>query len=152
MATILYSSIVNGDSVAFDPATDILSFDTNAINSTAVGLSDASDYIGIGISASGKTFSLPATVSLAQLTTSNVVFADGSRVIIGDNTTGTTNDGLANTLTGTNFNDQLLGLAGNHRLGGGSGNDTMIFGAGAAAQFAVIGTNLAMTAAEVTVT
>ena len=67
------------------------------------------------------------------MTTSNVAFADGSRVIIGDNTTGTTNDGLANTLTGRNFNDQLLGLAGNDRLGGGTGNDTMIFGAGAMA-------------------
>lgn len=95
MANILYSSIVNGDSVAFDPAIDILFFDTNAINATAVGLSDASDYICIGFSVGGKAFSLPATVSLAQLTTSNVVFADSSRVIICDNTSGTTNDGLA---------------------------------------------------------
>lgn len=130
MATILYSSIANGDSIAFDPASDILSFDTNEISAAALSLTYAADYAGISITAGGKTFSLTPSVSLAQLTTSNVTFADGSRLIVGDNTTGTVNDGLANTLTGTNFNDQLLGLAGNDVLNGGAGADSMAGGAG----------------------
>jgi Ca2+-binding RTX toxin-like protein len=130
MATRLFSNITNGSIVDFDPATDILSFDSPTFNATLLGVSHAGDYTGISLTAGGVTFSLTATVSLASLTTGNVLFADGSRLIVGDDTS-SGNDLLANTLTGSTGNDQLLGLAGNDTLVGGAGNDVLNGGTGA---------------------
>jgi hypothetical protein len=78
----------------------------------------------------GITFSLSTTVSLASLTTGNVIFADGSRLIVGDDSS-SGNDILANTLIGSTGHDQLLGLAGNDTLVGGAGNDVLNGGTGA---------------------
>jgi hypothetical protein len=72
MATRLFSSIINGSLVDFDPATDILSFDSPPSSAASLGLSHAGDYTGISLSAGGITFSLTASVSLASLTTGNV--------------------------------------------------------------------------------
>jgi hypothetical protein len=56
MATILFSSITNGSTVAFDPATDILSFDSPTFSAASLGLSYAGDYTGISLTAGGITF------------------------------------------------------------------------------------------------
>jgi tricorn protease-like protein len=130
MATRLFSSIINGSLVDFDPATDILSFDSPPISAASLGLSHAGDYTGISLSAGGITFSLSASVSLASLTTGNVRFANGSRLIVGDDSS-SGNDILANTLIGSTGHDQLLGLAGNDTLVGGAGNDVLNGGTGA---------------------
>jgi Ca2+-binding RTX toxin-like protein len=130
MAIRLFSSIVNGSILDFDPANDILSldipsFDSPTISAAALGLSHAGDYTGIGLTAGGIAFSLTPTVSLASLTTVNVIFADGSRLIVGDDSS-SGNDLLANTLIGTAGNDVLNGGTGADLLRGGLGNDTYV--------------------------
>ena len=118
MATILFSSITNASKVPFNPASDILSFDTPTFHAASLGLSYADDYTGISLTAGAITFELSTTVNLTSLTTGNVIFADGSRLIVGDDSS-SGNDILANTLIGTAGHDQLLGLAGNDTLVGG---------------------------------
>jgi Ca2+-binding RTX toxin-like protein len=130
MATILFSSITNGSTVAFNPASDILSFDSPTFNAAWLGLSYAGDYTGISLTAGAITFNLTPTVNLASLTTGNVIFADGSRLIVGDDSS-SGNDILANTLIGSTGHDQLLGLSGNDTLVGGAGNDVLNGGTGA---------------------
>jgi Ca2+-binding RTX toxin-like protein len=130
MATILFSSITNGSTVAFNPASDILSFDSPTFHAAWLGLSYAGDYTGISLTAGAITFNLTPTVNLASLTTGNVIFADGSRLIVGDDSS-SGNDILANTLIGSAGHDQLLGLAGNDTLVGGAGNDVLNGGTGA---------------------
>jgi Ca2+-binding RTX toxin-like protein len=130
LATILFSSITNGSTVAFNPASDILSFDSPTFNAAWLGLSYAGDYTGISLTVGAITFNLTATVSLASLTTGNVIFADGSRLIVGDDSS-SGNDILANTLIGSAGHDQLLGLSGNDTLVGGAGNDVLNGGTGA---------------------
>jgi hypothetical protein len=110
MATILFSSITNASKVPFNPASDILSFDTPTFHAASLGLSYADDYTGISLTAGAITFELSTTVNLTSLTTGNVIFADGSRLIVGDDSS-SGNDILANTLIGTAGHDQLLGLA-----------------------------------------
>jgi Ca2+-binding RTX toxin-like protein len=130
MATILFSSITNASKVPFNPASDILSFDTPTFHAASLGLSYADDYTGISLTAGAITFELITTVNLTSLTTGNVIFADGSRLIVGDDSS-SGNDILANTLIGTAGHDQLLGLAGNDTLVGGAGNDVLNGGTGA---------------------
>jgi Ca2+-binding RTX toxin-like protein len=129
LATILFSSITNGSTVAFNPASDILSFDSPTFHAAWLGLGYAGDYTGISLTAGAITFNLTATVNLASLTTSNVIFADGSRLIVGDDSS-SGNDNLANTLIGSAGHDQLLGLAGNDVLNGGTGADLLKGGLG----------------------
>ncbi len=130
MATILFSSITNASKVPFNPASDILSFDTPTFHAASLGLSYADDYTGISLTAGAITFELSTTVNLTSLTTGNVIFADGSRLIVGDDSS-SGNDLLANTLIGGAGHDQLLGLAGNDTLAGGAGNDVLNGGTGA---------------------
>ncbi|MEF8708956.1 MAG: M10 family metallopeptidase C-terminal domain-containing protein [Candidatus Accumulibacter propinquus] len=130
MATILFSSITNASKVPFNPASDILSFDTPTFHAASLGLSYADDYTGISLTAGAITFELSTTVNLTSLTTGNVIFADGSRLIVGDDSS-SGNDILANTLIGSAGHDQLLGLAGNDTLVGGAGNDVLNGGTGA---------------------
>jgi Rod binding domain-containing protein len=129
LATILFSSITNGSTVAFNPASDILSFDSPTFHAAWLSLGYAGDYTGISLTAGAITFNLTATVNLASLTTGNVIFADGSRLIVGDDSS-SGNDNLANTLIGSAGHDQLLGLAGNDVLNGGTGADLLKGGLG----------------------
>ncbi|MFT3954125.1 MAG: hypothetical protein QM722_06945 [Piscinibacter sp.] len=131
MATILFSSIANGALVAFDPAVDILVFDDASISASAVQLSyDAANLDSIGFSVGGVSFTLSAAVLVTALTSSNVTFADGSRLLIGDDNPAA-NDIAANLLTGGAGGDQLLGLQGSDTIAGGAGNDWLDGGLGA---------------------
>src|SRR5687768_18616187 len=67
----------------------------------------------------GKDITLLNTVP-AQLALSNVTFADGSRLLIGDTTTSTAGDDAANTLTGTAGRDYLNGWGGVDTMNGGA--------------------------------
>ncbi|MBL8398610.1 MAG: PD40 domain-containing protein, partial [Candidatus Accumulibacter sp.] len=130
MATIFYSGIANGSTVAFNPAIDILSFDHLAISAASLTLNYAADFTVISVTTPlGVSFSLSPTVSLVSLTTSNFTFADGSQLIIGDNSSGAA-DPLANTVIAGAQNDQLLGLSGGDTLLGGAGDDLLDGGAG----------------------
>ena len=120
----------------FNPLVDKLRFDDLAISAASVVL-DLSTGITSVFSVGGKTVTV--NTAPATLTSTNVTFADGSLLLVGDNTTGTANDGGNNTSTGSGFNDQLLGFEGNDtlignagadKLIGGDGNDTLVGGAG----------------------
>ena len=127
MALISWSTLVDGEVVDFNPLVDKLRFDDLAISAASVVL-DLSTGITSVFSVGGKTVTV--NTAPATLTSTNVTFADGSLLLVGDNTTGTANDGGNNTLTGSGFNDQLLGFGGNDTLIGGAGNDMLDGGTG----------------------
>jgi Ca2+-binding RTX toxin-like protein len=133
MAIYNWSALINGDIFgvgllsSFDPAVDQLVFDTGI---SAVDLTiDGDDVSPVTIfSHGGKTVTLDK--SLLAITTSNVTFATGSLLVVGDNTTGIVNDGGANTITGGSFNDVLFGQAGDDRLVQTLGSDVIFGGDG----------------------
>ena len=135
MALFNWSELADGQVVAFNPLVDKLRFDDLAISAASVVL-DISTGITSVFSVGGKTVTV--NTAAATLTSTNVTFADGSLLLVGDNTTGTANDGGNNTRTGSGFNDQLLGFGndtliggvGNDILNGGTGNDKLNGGAG----------------------
>jgi Ca2+-binding RTX toxin-like protein len=63
---------------------------------------------------------------LGQLSATNFTFADGSRILIGNNKTGTASDDSTNKLIGTAHNDLLIGLGGNDILDGRNGSDNYV--------------------------
>ena len=65
-----------------------------------------------------------------QLTSSNVTFSTGGKLLIGDETSGTANDDIDNTLTGTANGDLIIGYGGNDSMSAGDGDD-LIYIAGA---------------------
>ncbi len=76
------------------------------------------------------TVKLP--LALKSVTTSNVVFSDGSVLVVGDNKSGTSGDDRANSFdiarnfaAAANKNNQMIGLGGDDRLSGGNGNDKL---------------------------
>jgi len=121
MARYTFSK-VNGSTLGFDPAADELRIDTGS----------ASDLVlrqvsgGLQFVLGGGSVTLTG-VPLARLGTSNVRFSDRSRLLVGDNNSGATNDDAANTLRGGSTNDLLVGLGGNDSLDGAGGNDTALF-------------------------
>jgi Ca2+-binding RTX toxin-like protein len=127
MATFDWTSLNDGDVLApFDPDADILNFDDAGISAAALLIdTSGSDLV---ISFEGKT----VTVQMAphSATSTNVTFADGSVLLIGDDTSGTASDNAANILIGGNFNDQLIGLGGADTLDAGDGDDLVNGGLG----------------------
>jgi len=123
MTTFNWMSLNDGDVIAFDPLVDIFQFNDATISAADIGVNGDTETLPplTFLSFGGKTVTLQ--VNPLMLTTTNVTFADGSRIFIGDNTTGTTADDMDNTLVGTAFDDQLIGLSGNDMLSGGDGND-----------------------------
>lgn len=96
MAAYNWSTLVNNSLLLFNPFADQLVFDDPAISAAAVQLgSNGADWT---FSYGGKTVRL--SIAPTALTRGNVVFADGSVLLVGDNATGTTNDYLDNTLAG----------------------------------------------------
>jgi len=131
MATILFSTLTHNQTIGFDPLADVLSFDGIGISAAAVVLNHAADFTAVSLTAGGKTVNLTPMVSLMQLTPGNIVFANGSRLLVGDLLTATTGDAGDNVLLGSEQADCLLGLDGNDSLTGGSGNDWLDGGTGA---------------------
>ena len=126
MATRLFSSILDGtlaSPVPFDPLSDLLHFDTPALSAASLRVTTGVDFTGIRIEAGGTVFDLSPTVSLLQLTTTNVTFLDGSRLVVGDDAVAG-RDGSANLLLGGPGDDLLNGLGGSDTMDGGAGNDT----------------------------
>lgn len=122
MATTNFSSLVNPSNIlSFNTATDTLVFDSPSIS--AARLLIRSDLItGTTFSYEGKSVTLSGIFSLA-LSPANVVFADGSLLLFGDQTNGMTNDFLGQTFTGGAGNDAMLGLSGVDTMAGEAGND-----------------------------
>jgi len=131
VATILFSTLTHNQTISFDPLADVLSFDDAGLSAGQLSLDYAPDHTWNSFTLSGKTIFFDGIVNLAQLTTCNVLFANGSQLLVGDNTTGTASDADANTLIGTTGSDYLLGLGGDDSLTGNAGADTLDGGAGA---------------------
>jgi Ca2+-binding RTX toxin-like protein len=141
MATILWSTLLDGSTIAFDPATDVLRFD-----STSISAADRNMLTWTGndviFSVGGKADpSLNHTVHFTMtgggraLTDANVLYDNGSKLFVGDNShsigNGTsTFDDAANILTGTAGGDRFVGLGGNDTLNGLGGNDTFVLNNG----------------------
>jgi len=126
MATILFSSLSNNQTIAFDPLNDVLSIDDSGLSAALLTLDYAADYTWNGFTLGGKTLFFGNSVNLARVTTGNVIFADNSWLLVGDNTTGTAGDASANTLIATAQSDYLMGLGGADTLMGGAGDDTYV--------------------------
>ena len=127
MATYQFSALADGQQISFNPAVDILRFDQTAIAAADVLVAAVGANLRISV---GSKDVLLTNVSSLQLATSNITFADGSRLLFGDNTTGTANDNAANSLVGTAGRDHLMGFGGADTLNGGAGNDVYIVGTG----------------------
>ncbi|BBL74415.1 beta strand repeat-containing protein [Methylomagnum ishizawai] len=128
MATYNFSALTNNQSLSFNPATDFLNFDNAGLQ--AASGSFAQNGADLWITYAGKTVKLTG-VALAQVSSTHFTFANGSKVLIGDNTTtATATDGAANSLIGTAQGDYLNGLGGNDTLDSGAGADKLIGGAG----------------------
>jgi len=131
MAVFQFSALSDGQSIAFNPNTDVLNFDQTTVAAADLRVT------AVGTSIRVEVFSGPQTgkdvtlqnVSPPQLATTNVTFADGSKLLFGDNSTAQ-NDNLANSLTGTAGRDLLQGFGGADTMNGGAGNDAYIVGAG----------------------
>ncbi len=129
MATFNFNTITNGQSITFNPATDIFQFDDPAINAGLGSITSVGSNLNFVYP--GKSFSL-MNVSLGQLTSKNITFTSGSKLLVGDDTTNTINDDSSNTLlSGGTQPDLLYGMGGNDTLNGGGNADVMIGGDGA---------------------
>ena len=128
MTSKIFSQLTNGSSVSFNTANDILILDTASAAGYTVGTSAA----GTSFTAGGKTITL-SHVALGALTSSNVSVPGGSVVVVGDNTTATDLDDLAQGAGGVlvtvpgSGNDLIYGLGGSDVINGQDGAD-IIFG------------------------
>ena len=126
-----FSALSDGAAISFDPHSDVLNFDQTAISAADIqALTEGADVRLTVISGAhaGKDVLL-SDVNLLQLASFNISFANGSRLLLGDNSVAL-NDNAANLLTGSAGNDLLNGLGGIDTLNGGGGNDRYIVGAG----------------------
>ena len=125
MTVYNWSTLTNNQQIAFNPSTDKLTFDSSSISATSL-------YIWWSNTVSTTFIYGSQTVTLLtdvrSISTSNVSFANGSLLIIGDNTIGTITDDTANSLTGSSNNDALYGLGGNDIISAGAGNDSIQIG------------------------
>src|SRR3982750_969452 len=130
MAVYNFSALSSGQAIAFNPSADVLNFDQSAISAANLGVTVEGINSRIAVLSgtdAGKSVVLQNTSPL-QLATSNITFANSSLLLFGDNSAGTANDNLANTLDGTAGNDLLQGFGGADTLNGGAGNDTYTCG------------------------
>ncbi|WP_426573627.1 hypothetical protein [Aquihabitans sp. McL0605] len=123
--TYLFSTLTAGQTVVFDPDADVLRFDGPAISAASVRLNDG--YNGLIVTAAAKTVYVNG-LFLAGVSTTNVTFADGSVVRIGDGTTSNATDGAAQTwsLAASSKANLLMGLGGLDHLIGGAGPDRLL--------------------------
>jgi D-alanyl-D-alanine carboxypeptidase len=108
-----------------------LRFVSGSANAVDLHTTDHGLAFGLG----GATLTLDRT--LAATTTDSVRFADGSVLVVGDNSAGTSRDNKANSIdilrdfaSAAHANNQILGLGGNDTLSGGNGNDKILGGGG----------------------
>src|SRR5690242_13592942 len=105
MAVFNWTALNNNQTIGFNPAVDVLNFNDGTIAAADLQLtlnSGASPFTRFSVG--GKTVTLQSDAR--TITTTNVVFADRSELLIGDNATATTNDDSANTIVGGDGDDQ----------------------------------------------
>ena len=117
MAVYRFSALNDGQAISFNPSADVLSFDQSSIAAADVRASVEGG--GLRFSVGTKDVFLN-NVSTNQVSSSNVVFADGSRLLFGNN--------ASNLLAGTAGRDHFEGFGGADTLDGGAGADVMYGG------------------------
>ncbi|OGA68839.1 MAG: hypothetical protein A3G83_15695, partial [Betaproteobacteria bacterium RIFCSPLOWO2_12_FULL_68_20] len=143
MTTYNWTALIDGQNIVFDPLVDVLNFNDAGIQAAAVTVV-LGGTTSLTLSYPGKTVTL--LMNPLSATQTNIVFADGSKLLIGDDATGTANDDAANTLTGGAGDDRLVGLGGNDTLDGGGGNDIASYSASSAGySFSLVGGNFVIT-------
>ncbi|MCF8177721.1 MAG: calcium-binding protein, partial [Sulfuritalea sp.] len=140
-----YAALGNGSETAFDPTVNTLAITDSSLSAANFILSNVTGgnagkgatltQLNPATGAPVKSISLLFTpgsddTNLLKITSSNIVFANGSMLLIGDDTTGTTDDTYTGALTGSSFNDLLISVDGAQSLSGGGGNDVLYGGAG----------------------
>lgn len=125
MAVYNWSELVDGQVLAFDPAIDVLHFDSS-IRANDLDV----DYLSSSIVFTYLDKSITLSTAPGTLGIGNLTFDLLGNFVIGDGTTGTADDGLGNTITGTSSTDQLAGLGGDDYLSGGGANDVLVGGTG----------------------
>ncbi|MBV5310594.1 MAG: hypothetical protein JZU59_14545, partial [Chromatium okenii] len=129
MATIKFSTIKNGDTIPFNPLTDVFQFDDPTISAVSGAINQIENNLKFIYADKSFTF---GNVSLGQLTSTNVIFSNNSKLIVGDDKSTTINDDSSNMLSsGSTLPDLLYGMGGDDTLNGGVNADVMIGGAGA---------------------
>jgi len=131
MAVYRFSALASGQAISFNPGADVLQFDVSDITASDIQLVSEGSNLRIRVIDGvydGKEFVLLSTLA-TQVTTSNVQFANGSVLIVGDNSTAG-NDSMPGWLIGSSAGDLLHGLGGNDTLNGNSGDDRLFGGDG----------------------
>lgn len=119
MANYVFSTITEAQAAAFDITKDVLIIDAANIN----GIKVAPGASSTAIMADGRTVTLG--VATAALTSTNLTLVGGGAVFIGDDTSGTVADPLANIVTGPTSASIMIGLEGNDTLTGNTGADVI---------------------------
>ncbi|MFM2067269.1 MAG: Poly(beta-D-mannuronate) epimerase 7, partial [Pseudomonadota bacterium] len=102
MAVILYSTLVNGSSVSFNPLADVLLFDLTTVSAADLVLTPLGPD-GVALSVAGRSYTFTG-VTLADFNSTNLVLVNGSQLV---------QAGLGNaytpSLAGQGGNDLLVG-------------------------------------------
>lgn len=152
MTTYNFSSLINGQKIAFNANTDELRFDNGYLANELIVSVDDDGNLVLGysrmsgpvsakyVTLTGMTLDLVSSGRNTPIT--NISFSNGGLLLVGNDSTAKTDikkgtdDGI-NSLIGSDFKttpdrggDMLLGLAGNDTLSGRIGNDTLDGGTG----------------------
>ena len=125
MSIFNFSAQASGAHLVFDPAADVLAFDSGSINASQVRLLASGG--NLAFTAGGKTVWLDG-LGYELATIDNVTFADGSVLLLGDGTTDTFHDayGAFYTLSSATVGVQVWGLAGADLVQTGRGADWIV--------------------------
>lgn len=123
MTTYNFSSLTNGQHVAFDPSKDVLAFDSAGITARSVQLVFESG--GLALSVGNKTVRLDG-VKAADLWDKSFTFQSGTKLLLGAAQFDGTHDWWGRTYTLTSGDDQVWGLGGADIVRAGAGNDVLV--------------------------
>src|SRR5688572_27534750 len=132
MATYQFSALADGQAISFDPTVDRLNFDQTSIAAGDLTFIAEGADLRILVKSgpvAGKDVVLVSTGD-TEVTRTNVTFADGSLLLVGDNAPTNVSDHAGNALVGGAGRDLVMGLGGNDTLSGGDGNDSLVGGTG----------------------
>jgi Ca2+-binding RTX toxin-like protein len=127
VAVYQFSTLSNGQAIAFDPNADLLYFDDSSLSASRLRFTVEGANLRVNVG-TGKDVILLDT-ALQQLAPSNINFTNGL-VLLGDNSPSQAGDNAANSLTGAAGNDFLGGFGGADTLNGGLGDDRYLVSTG----------------------